>query len=355
MPAVLLLVGVSLVAGTAVANDAAEAARTYREQHEAAILAEFRDFLSLPNVATDTAAMDRNAAWLTRRLGEAGFDTEVWRGGGAPYVFAEKNFAAATKTVLIYAHFDGQPVDVANWASPPWQPTLRTGALDDGGDVVDWDNATRFDPQWRVYARSAGDDKAPDFGFDVPRTTTGGAVSPSSTAPTSSSPARHGSRRPARSRTSTACSRRSTARSTPSTSVRASRRSPWTSPPAAPAMIGATVLLIWLKPDVHHMIKAVDWTTLVFFLYYQMGWTFLALAIEPLSIIGIAVSFYLGFKNSQSYDRFWEARRIWGSIVNYSRTWGTQVLSLVEDAPEDQRILIYRHLAWINAMRAQLR
>jgi putative membrane protein len=97
------------------------------------------------------------------------------------------------------------------------------------------------------------------------------------------------------------------------------------------------------------------WTTLVFFLYYQMGWTFLALAIEPLSIIGIAVSFYLGFKNSQSYDRFWEARKIWGSIVNYSRTWGTQVLSLVEDAPEDQRILIYRHLAWINALRAQLR
>lgn len=97
------------------------------------------------------------------------------------------------------------------------------------------------------------------------------------------------------------------------------------------------------------------WTTMVFFCYYQMGWTFIALAIEPLSIIGIAVSFYLGFKNSQSYDRFWEARKIWGSIVNYSRTWGTQVLSLVDDAPEEQRILIYRHLAWINALRAQLR
>ena len=97
------------------------------------------------------------------------------------------------------------------------------------------------------------------------------------------------------------------------------------------------------------------WSTLIFFLYYRQGWTFISLAIEPLSIIGIAVSFYLGFKNSQSYDRFWEARKIWGSIVNYSRTWATQVLSHVEDAPEDQRILIYRHLAWINALRAQLR
>ena len=46
------------------------------------------------------------------------------------------------------------------------------------------------------------------------------------------------------------------------------------------------------------------WTTLVFFLYYQMGWTFIALAIETISIIGIAVSFYLGFKNSQCLDRF---------------------------------------------------
>ena len=97
------------------------------------------------------------------------------------------------------------------------------------------------------------------------------------------------------------------------------------------------------------------WSTLVFFLYYYMNWTFISLAIEPLSIIGIAVSFYLGFKNSQSYDRFWEARKIWGSIVNYSRTWAAQVLSLVTDAPEDQRILIYRHLAWINALRGQLR
>jgi putative membrane protein len=97
------------------------------------------------------------------------------------------------------------------------------------------------------------------------------------------------------------------------------------------------------------------WTLLVFFLYYYLNWTFISLAIEPLSIIGIALSFYLGFKNSQSYDRFWEARKIWGAIVNYSRTWAAQVLSLVTDAPEDQRILIYRHLAWINALRVQLR
>ncbi|MDM9631267.1 bestrophin family protein [Robiginitalea aurantiaca] len=97
------------------------------------------------------------------------------------------------------------------------------------------------------------------------------------------------------------------------------------------------------------------WTSFIFYLYYYQGWTFISIAFEPLSVIGIAVSFYLGFKNSQSYDRFWEARKIWGSIVNYSRTWATQVLSLVQESEEDKKILIYRHLAWINALRIQLR
>jgi putative membrane protein len=99
------------------------------------------------------------------------------------------------------------------------------------------------------------------------------------------------------------------------------------------------------------------WTTFVFYLYHYQDWKFISLAFEPLSVIGIAVSFYLGFKNSQSYDRFWEARKIWGSIVNYSRTWATEVLSLVQENSNenDQKDLIYRHLAWINVLRIQLR
>ena len=86
----------------------------------------------------------------------------------------------------------------------------------------------------------------------------------------------------------------------------------------------------------------------------------------PLSTIGIAVSFYLGFKNNSSYDRFWEARKIWGGIVNYSRTWGNQVMNFlsatqVEASTGDkslldiQKTLIYRHIAWLNALRFQLR
>lgn len=97
------------------------------------------------------------------------------------------------------------------------------------------------------------------------------------------------------------------------------------------------------------------WAGIIFFAYHFLGWKGIDIPFQPLSIIGIAVAFYIGFKNSQSYDRFWEARKIWGGIVNYSRTWANQVLSLVADDHETKRILIYRHIGWINALRIQLR
>ena len=97
------------------------------------------------------------------------------------------------------------------------------------------------------------------------------------------------------------------------------------------------------------------WAGAVFFLYHFMNWDFIDIPFQPLSVIGIAVAFYIGFKNSQSYDRFWEARKIWGGIVNYSRTWATNVLSFVNDTDETKKVLIYRHLAWINSLRIQLR
>lgn len=78
---------------------------------------------------------------------------------------------------------------------------------------------------------------------------------------------------------------------------------------------------------------------------------------SPIGVIGIAVAFYLGFKNNSSYDRTWEARKIWGGIVNDSRSFGAATLSFVqgEDAKEIQKELIYRHIAWLTCLRHQLR
>jgi putative membrane protein len=83
----------------------------------------------------------------------------------------------------------------------------------------------------------------------------------------------------------------------------------------------------------------------------------LAIPWSPITIIGIAVAFYLGFKNNSSYDRTWEARKIWGSIVNNSRTFGAAVVSFVqmEDAPRVHKEVIYRHVAWLTILRHQLR
>ncbi len=86
----------------------------------------------------------------------------------------------------------------------------------------------------------------------------------------------------------------------------------------------------------------------------------LSLPWQPISILGIAVAFYLGFKNNSSYDRTWEARKIWGGIVNNSRSFGTAVISFIqgEDSGEIAKIkkqLIYRHIAWLTALRYQLR
>jgi len=85
----------------------------------------------------------------------------------------------------------------------------------------------------------------------------------------------------------------------------------------------------------------------------------------PVSVIGTAVAFYVGFKNNQAYDRMWEARKIWGGIINDSRTWGMMVDGYItnlfahkekskSDIHEIKKRLIYRHIAWIYAHRSQL-
>ncbi|WP_026954500.1 bestrophin family protein [Algoriphagus vanfongensis] len=79
---------------------------------------------------------------------------------------------------------------------------------------------------------------------------------------------------------------------------------------------------------------------------------------QPLSVIGIAVAFYLGFKNNSSYDRTWEARKIWGAIINESRSFATGILSLplsADVSSEKKRELIYRHLAWVIALKHMMR
>ena len=102
------------------------------------------------------------------------------------------------------------------------------------------------------------------------------------------------------------------------------------------------------------------WSTVIVSLHEIWGFTWLVMPVLPVTLIGIAVSLYLGFKSVSAYNRWWEARKAWGSIVTNSRIWTMQVQSLIyaesRDIPaEVAKELIYRHLAWINAVAFQLR
>ncbi len=97
---------------------------------------------------------------------------------------------------------------------------------------------------------------------------------------------------------------------------------------------------------------------LVVFFHLNIRW--IDVPFELVSSVGIAVAFFIGFKNNQAYERFWEGRKVWGSIVNLSRVWASQLLSLAGNRDESATrerctVLVYRHLAWINALRVQLR
>ena len=102
------------------------------------------------------------------------------------------------------------------------------------------------------------------------------------------------------------------------------------------------------------------------FIYVILGFKSIAIPWLPIALVGTAVAFITGFKNNASYDRLWEARKIWGAIVNTSRSWGMLSIDYVTNKHAEVKLteselkkihqkLIYRHIAWLTALRYQLR
>ncbi|MGI8890546.1 MAG: M20/M25/M40 family metallo-hydrolase [Chthoniobacterales bacterium] len=153
----LLVLGIVDVFATDAATVAKQAG-TWRAKHEGQILREFTALLAVPNLASDAPNIQRNAKMVQAMLEKRGLTTQLLTLDGAPpIVMSDLIVAGATRTIAFYAHYDGQPVDRAKWKSDPWKPIMRDAA----GKEVDWQNAKTIDPEWRLYARAAGDDKAP--------------------------------------------------------------------------------------------------------------------------------------------------------------------------------------------------
>ena len=130
-----------------------DAVRRYVSAHRQEILREFEDFLAIPNLASDTTNIQKNADALAAMLQKRGLQVQLLKVENAPpVVLAASSSEPAKPTVTFYAHYDGQPVNKADWKQDPWKPTLvgRNG----GASSPNID-----DPETRIYARSTGDDK----------------------------------------------------------------------------------------------------------------------------------------------------------------------------------------------------
>jgi len=142
-----------------------ELVRAYRLRHDKEIVGELAAFAALRNVARDRSGMadvaanaDALAAMLRRR-GIAARRLEV--PGSPPAVFGELRAPGARRTVVFYAHYDGQPADAAEWHGQPWKPVLRTGPLPAGREIDLASAPSPLPGEWRLFARSASDDKGP--------------------------------------------------------------------------------------------------------------------------------------------------------------------------------------------------
>ena len=137
--------------------------RSYRLKNEAAIYNDFISFLQIPNVATDTGNIRRNADFLVQKMNTIGISkVQLLEGNDQyvpPVVYGEIQVPGATKTVIYYAHYDGQPVNPATWAKGlhPFKPQLLAGRFDENAPAQS--PSFPLNGDWRIYARGSSDDK----------------------------------------------------------------------------------------------------------------------------------------------------------------------------------------------------
>lgn len=138
------------------------ALEAYIGAHQREIVNELVDLVSIPNVGSDAENFQRNASYIRGMLRDHGFRAEILETDVNPLVYGELKVPNATRTILVYAHYDGQPVDPRRWKQPnPFTAVLRDRRMEDGGkDIKGFRQLKTFHPDSRLYARSIADNKA---------------------------------------------------------------------------------------------------------------------------------------------------------------------------------------------------
>ena len=144
----------------ALAAPAAASPRDWVAANREPLLREYLELLAIPNVASNRADIRRNADHIAQMMARRGLSPRLLEDGDAPpLIYGEWRVPGATRTYILYAHYDGQPVTPADWTvTPPFTPRMLTGA--DAAGATDAPQGAPPQDDWRIYARSASDDKA---------------------------------------------------------------------------------------------------------------------------------------------------------------------------------------------------
>lgn len=141
--------------------------RKYRTEHEQDLFNEYISFLSIPNVAVDTINLRKNAEFIMDMMKKRGIQQvqllSPVTAGAPPSVYGEVAARGAKKTLIFYAHYDGQPVNPSQWAKglDPFKPQLANGIIGQNGTIIPFPSReSSYNPEWRIYSRGASDDKA---------------------------------------------------------------------------------------------------------------------------------------------------------------------------------------------------
>jgi acetylornithine deacetylase/succinyl-diaminopimelate desuccinylase-like protein len=140
--------------------------KKYQNENAGRIVSEFVEFLSIPNVAADPLGQQKSADFIMGMMKKRGIQQvqllSPSSAGVPPAVYGEVIVPGAKQTLIFYAHYDGQPVNPAQWAKglEPFQPKLFSNAIDKGGTNIPFPANGNYNNEWRIYARGASDDKA---------------------------------------------------------------------------------------------------------------------------------------------------------------------------------------------------